>query len=51
MPVKNGLDTLRGIKKLYKDIKVVMLTVENDKNTTIYSIRNNIDSFFNDKFR
>lgn len=45
MPVKNGLDTLRIIKKLYKDIKVVMLTVENDKNTIMEAIDIGADAY------
>lgn len=45
MPVKNGLDTLRFIKKLYKDIKVVMLTVENDKSTIMEAIDIGADAY------
>lgn len=45
MPIKNGLDTLRVLKKLYKDIKVVMLTVENDKNTIMEAIDMGADAY------
>ncbi len=45
MPLKNGLDTLRVLKKLYKDIKVVMLTVENDKNTIMEAVDIGADAY------
>ncbi|MCF0149470.1 MAG: response regulator transcription factor [Clostridium sp.] len=45
MPVKNGIDTLRNLKKLYKDIRVVMLTVENDKNTIMEAIDVGADAY------
>lgn len=45
MPKKNGIETLRVIKEKYKDIKVVMLTVENDKNTIIESIKIGADGY------
>ncbi len=45
MPLKNGLDTLKVLKKLYKDIKVVMLTVENDKNTIMEAIDLGADAY------
>lgn len=45
MPVKNGLDTLRVLKNLYKDVKVVMLTVENDKNTIMEAIDIGADAY------
>ncbi|MDZ7543409.1 response regulator, partial [Clostridium perfringens] len=38
MPIKNGLDTLKILKEDYNDIKVVMLTVENDKKTIMKAI-------------
>ena len=45
MPIKNGLDTLRVLKNLYRDIKVVMLTVENDKNTIMEAIDIGADAY------
>lgn len=45
MPIKNGLDTLRVLKNLYKDVKVVMLTVENDKNTIMEAIDIGADAY------
>ena len=45
MPIKNGLDTLRALKKLHTDIKVVMLTVENDKNTIMEAIDLGADAY------
>ena len=45
MPKKNGIETLKVIKDKYKDIKVVMLTVENDKNTIIESIKIGADGY------
>lgn len=45
MPIKNGLETLRILKTLYRDIKVVMLTVENDKNTIMEAIDIGADAY------
>ena len=45
MPVKNGLETLKVLKKLYSNIKVVMLTVENDKNTIMEAIDIGADAY------
>lgn len=45
MPVKNGLETLKSLKNLYKDIKVVMLTVENDKKTIMEAIDLGADAY------
>ena len=45
MPKKNGLETLRIIKTFYKDIKVVMLTVENDKKTIMEAIKIGADGY------
>lgn len=45
MPIKNGLDTLNILKNLYKDIKVVMLTVENDKKTIREAIDLGADAY------
>lgn len=45
MPVKNGLETLKSLKILYKDIKVVMLTVENDKKTIMEAIDLGADAY------
>lgn len=45
MPIKNGLEILRVLKTLYRDIKVVMLTVENDKNTIMEAIDIGADAY------
>ncbi|WP_066894222.1 response regulator transcription factor [uncultured Clostridium sp.] len=45
MPIKNGLDTLKILKSLYRDIKVVMLTVENDKKTIMEAIDMGADAY------
>ena len=45
MPIKNGLDTLKVLKNLYRDIKVVMLTVENDKKTIMEAIDMGADAY------
>ncbi|GAA0085524.1 response regulator transcription factor [Clostridium sp. CTA-7] len=45
MPIKNGLDTLKTLKEHYKDIKVVMLTVENDKKTIMKAIDVGADAY------
>ncbi len=45
MPIKNGLDTLKTLKEDYKDIKVVMLTVENDKKTIMKAIDVGADAY------
>lgn len=45
MPIKNGLETLKILKSSYKDIKVVMLTVENDKKTIMEAIDIGADAY------
>ena len=45
MPGKNGIETLKTLKILYPDIKVVMLTVENDKKTIMESIDIGADAY------
>lgn len=45
MPIRNGLDTLKILKEDYKDIKVVMLTVENDKKTIMKAIDVGADAY------
>ncbi|WP_411170415.1 response regulator [Clostridium sp. MB05] len=45
MPIKNGLDTLKILKEDYNDIKVVMLTVENDKKTIMKAIDIGADAY------
>lgn len=45
MPKKNGIETLETIKNKYKDIKVVMLTVENDKKTIMEAIKIGADGY------
>ena len=41
MPKKNGLEALKEIKEKDKNIKVIMLTVENDKKTIFFFSRSN----------
>lgn len=45
MPIKNGLDTLKILKKIYSNIKVVMLTVENDRKTIMEAIDIGADAY------
>lgn len=45
MPKKNGLEVLKGIKQKDKNIKVVMLTVENDKKTILEAIDIGADGY------
>lgn len=45
MPVRNGLDTLKILKSLNSNIKIVMLTVENDKKTIMESIDIGADAY------
>lgn len=45
MPIKNGLDTLKILKKIYLNIKVVMLTVENDRKTIMEAIDIGADAY------
>ncbi|MBD7915932.1 response regulator transcription factor [Clostridium sp. Sa3CUN1] len=45
MPIKDGLETLQVLKKIHKDIKVVMLTVENDKKTIMEAIDIGADAY------
>lgn len=45
MPIKNGLDTLKILKKIYSNIKIVMLTVENDRKTIMEAIDIGADAY------
>ncbi|MBE6052503.1 MAG: response regulator transcription factor [Clostridium sartagoforme] len=45
MPIKNGLEALKDLKKIYPNIKIVMLTVENDKNTIMEAIDLGADAY------
>ncbi|WP_291652128.1 response regulator transcription factor [Clostridium sp.] len=45
MPGKNGIETLKTLKILYPNIKIVMLTVENDKKTIMESIDIGADAY------
>ncbi|VYU10957.1 response regulator [Clostridium tertium] len=45
MPRKSGIDTLREIKSLSNDVKVVMLTVENDRKTIMQAIELGADAY------
>lgn len=45
MPVMNGLETLMWLKKNYPDIKVIMLTMEDDENTVIKMLRNGANGY------
>ncbi|MGL4774720.1 MAG: response regulator [Clostridium sp.] len=45
MPVQDGIETLKYIKKTYKDIKVIMLTVENERSTIHKAIETGADGY------
>lgn len=45
MPKKNGLEALKEIKEKDKNIKVIMLTVENDKKTILEAIDIGADGY------
>ncbi|MGL5152819.1 MAG: response regulator [Clostridium sp.] len=45
MPVQNGLETLKILKNTYSSIKVIMLTVENDRNTIHKAIESGADGY------
>jgi len=45
MPGENGLETLKKIKDNYKNIKVIMLTVENDKKTIKNALQIGTDGY------
>ncbi|WP_195264332.1 MULTISPECIES: response regulator transcription factor [unclassified Clostridium] len=45
MPGKNGIETLKILKILYPNIKIVMLTVENDRKTIMESIDIGADAY------
>lgn len=45
MPHMNGIKVLQSVKKEYSDIKVIMLTVENDKKTIYEAIDMGADGY------
>lgn len=45
MPIMDGIETLKNIKKYNKEIKVVMLTVENDRRTINEAIDIGADAY------
>lgn len=45
MPLMGGIETLREIKKSYSNIKVIMLTVENDRSTIQKAIETGADGY------
>ena len=45
MPIKSGIETLKEIKAVSNEIKVVMLTVENDRKTIMQSIELGADAY------
>lgn len=45
MPYVNGLEVLRVLKEKYKSIKIIMLTVENDKKTIVEAMDIGADGY------
>lgn len=45
MPIKSGIETLRELKAMSNEIKVVMLTVENDRKTIMQAIELGADAY------
>ncbi|MDU5110940.1 MAG: response regulator transcription factor [Clostridium sp.] len=45
MPIKSGIETLKDIKALSNELKVVMLTVENDRKTIMQAIELGADAY------
>lgn len=45
MPVMNGLETLVWLKKMHSDIKVIMLTMEDDEDSVIKMLRNGANGY------
>lgn len=45
MPVMNGYETLIWLKKNYPDVKVIMLTMEDDENSVIKMLRNGANGY------
>lgn len=45
MPVKSGIETLKELKAVSNEIKVVMLTVENDRKTIMQAIELGADAY------
>lgn len=45
MPIKSGIETLKELKAVSNEIKVVMLTVENDRKTIMQAIELGADAY------
>ncbi|MBS5939800.1 response regulator transcription factor [Clostridium sp.] len=45
MPIKSGIETLKELKVVSNEIKVVMLTVENDRKTIMQAIELGADAY------
>lgn len=45
MPIKSGIETLRELKAMSNELKVVMLTVENDRKTIMQAIELGADAY------
>lgn len=45
MPIKTGIETLKELKALSNELKVVMLTVENDRKTIMQAIELGADAY------
>lgn len=45
MPYMNGIEALRLLKERYKELKVIMLTVENDKKTILEAMDMRADGY------
>lgn len=45
MPIKSGIETLRELKAMFNELKVVMLTVENDRKTIMQAIELGADAY------
>lgn len=45
MPIKNGIETTKELKKLYPDIKIIMLTSVNDKENVLKAFSSDINAY------
>jgi len=45
MPVKNGIEATKAIKKLYPQIKIVMITVFDDEKNIYYALKAGADGY------
>lgn len=45
MPIKSGIETLKELKSISNELKVVMLTVENDRKTIMQAIELGADAY------